>query len=109
MGNGWVHKNGVEIECDLLGKYVDIVIDISQEIGNGYEIEICSLAIFGGEVGEVGEVISENLDSPTLTEYERHSTVPDAIEVIRGGFPVSFSIEHIYPVPENAGFDVKLR
>ena len=93
-----MHKNGVEIECDLFGEYVDIVIDMGQESGNNYEFEICSLAILG---------CSENCDS--LTEYERQGTVPDTIEVIRGGLPVSFAIEHIYPVPEDADFEAKLR
>ena len=46
-GNGWVHKNGVQIECNLFGKYVNIVINMQNEIGNGYEFEICSLAILG--------------------------------------------------------------
>ena len=95
-----VHKNGVEIECDLFGEYIDIVIDMGPESGNDYEFEICSVAI-------VGEDCSENCDS--LTEYERHSTVPDAIEVIKGGFPVTFAIEHIYPVPDDSEFDAKLR
>ena len=89
-----VHKNGVMIECDLFGQYVDIVIDMGPESGNNYEFEICSLAILGSTIEYT---------------YEREGTVPDAIEVIRGGFLVSFSIEHIYPVPEVAGFVAGLR
>ena len=42
-----MHKSGVEIECDLIGKYVDIVIDMGAESGNNYEFEICSVAVLG--------------------------------------------------------------
>ena len=42
-----VHKSGVEIQCDLYGLYVHILIDMQEERGNSYEFEICSLAILG--------------------------------------------------------------
>ena len=46
-GFRFAHKSGVEIECDLIGQYVDIVIDMSEETGNGYEFQICSFAVLG--------------------------------------------------------------
>ena len=94
-----VHKNGVEIGCDLFGKFVHIVIDMDQEIGNAYQIEICSLAVLGYCDG----------DCDNLMEYERDGTVPEAIEVIKGGFPVSLTVEDIYPVPESVNFVAGLR
>lgn len=49
LGNGIVHKNGVEIECvtTLVGKYVTIEINMGKEKGNDYSFEICSLAVLG--------------------------------------------------------------
>ena len=46
-GPGYVHKNGNEIECNLVGKYVTMVSDMSEEVGNKYQFSICSLGIFG--------------------------------------------------------------
>ena len=46
-GEGFVHKNGNEIECNLIGKYVTMVSDMSEEAGNSYDISICSVGIFG--------------------------------------------------------------
>ena len=44
---GYVHKGGNEIECNLTGKYVFMVSNMSEEAGNGYGFSICSVGIFG--------------------------------------------------------------
>ena len=54
LGRGYVHKHGNEIECNLTGKYVTMVSDMSEEAGNDYIFSICSVGLFGyPETGNV--------------------------------------------------------
>ena len=74
-GRGMVHKNGVEIGCDLVGKYVHIVIDMGREIGNNYQIEICSLAVLSYCDGD-------------CDVYRRDDKLPESFEVEQDVFEI---------------------
>ena len=76
---GYVHKGGNEIECNLSGRYIHMVSDMSEEIGNEYELSICS-------VGLIGEV-----------PYRRDEPVPETIEVIKEDFPTTLYVQNVSP------------
>lgn len=46
-GLGYVHKGGLEIECNLAGKFVTMTADMNKETGHGYAFSVCSLGLFG--------------------------------------------------------------
>ena len=46
-GRGYMHRHGNEIECNLEGRYVTMVSDMSEEAGSNYQFSICSVGIFG--------------------------------------------------------------
>ena len=91
QGPGKVHKNGNEIECNLTGKYVTMVSDMSEEAGNGYIFSICSVGIFG-------------------SSYYRDEPLTDIIEVFEGGFPTTFAVPNVQPSPDPGDIiDINLR
>ena len=86
-----MHKGGIEIECNLSGRYVTMTADMSEEIGNGYRFSICSLGVFG-------------------TPYVRDEPLPATIEIFYGDFPTTFAVQNIHPEPGTSrALDVNLR
>ena len=86
-----MHKAGKEIECNLVGIFVTMTADMSEEIGNGYSFSVCSLGLFG-------------------IAYSRDEPVPTAIELFYGDFPFTFAVENVYPLPSTGNaLDVNLR
>jgi len=85
-------KFGKEIWCNLRGRYMTIVADLSHNAGQAYSLSVCSLAIFG-------------------TEYTRATTVPTEVKVIKGRTH-SLSVEKIkadsrFPIANT--LNIKLR
>ena len=65
--------------------------DMSEEIGNGYSFDICSLGIFG-------------------ISYVRDEILPEAIEIFYGDFPTTFAVPNLYPKPSTgSAVDINLR
>ena len=86
-----MHKSGNEIDCSLYGKYVFMESDMSDERGNPYDIEICSVGIFGDK-------------------FTRDEPLPTTIEVIQNYLPTILKVPHAYPVnSQMRGADIKLR
>ena len=42
-----IWKNGKEVWCNLEGRYMHIVADLSHLAGTGYDMELCSVGIMG--------------------------------------------------------------
>ena len=99
-GIGYMHRGGLDVECNLYGRFVTMTADMSEEIGNGYSFDICSLGIFG---------ISYAQDE-TLISYARDETLPEAIEIFYGDFPSTFAVQNLYPIPStHNAVDISLR
>ena len=86
-----MHKSGNEIDCSLYGKYVFMESDMSDERGNPYKIEICSVGIFG-------------------EKFTRDEPLPTTIEVIQNYFPTILKVPNANPVDNQMrGVDINLR
>ena len=98
-GRGYVHKHGNEIECNLTGKYVTMVSDMSEEASNNYIFSICSVGLFGyPEAGGAQDV------------FVRDETLPATVEIYQGDFPTRLVVPNIYPeVSNNEEMDINIR
>ena len=77
MGRGMIWPFGGEYWCNLEGKYLHIVSDMSAFAGQEYETSICTLGVMG-------------------TRYVRDGTpLPAQIDIVAGQ-SWSFSLSHIY-------------
>ena len=75
----------------MTGKYVTMVSDMSEEIGNDYEFSICSVGIFG-------------------YVFVRDAPLPATVEIYQGDFPTRFVVPNIYPgVSSDEEMDIDIR
>ena len=72
-GNVWNY--GIEKFCNMEGRYLHIVADLSHLIGV-YKMSVCAVASFG-------------------TAYIRDESLPDSLELVQGE-SISLSVPHIY-------------
>ena len=63
-GNGFIHKRGGEIDCNLNGRFFHMEIDMSGEPNDTYDFSICSLGLMG-------------------IYYDRDEPLPELVEVIQ--------------------------
>ena len=73
--------SGIEVWCNLPGKYVTIVRDYSSQAGHNYKVTLCDVAIFGDVDGDVG--------------YEPTPLVLEASYTIKVNEPLNFIISHV--------------
>ena len=72
---------------------------MQEEKSNGYEFSICSLGVFGcsPECCDSGCVMAPPFGSSGGEAYHREQVLSATLEVLQGGFPESFIVEHVYP------------
>ena len=85
-----VWNYGKEIWCNLEGRYMHIVADLSHLAGQHYSMELCSIGIMG-------------------TQYIRDETLPETIEIDSEGL-MTLTIPNIYSAMSIGNqLDIKLR
>ena len=67
---------GKEVWCNLEGRYMHIIADLSHLAGQGYEMQLCSVGIMG-------------------TKYIRDQTLPETLEIQSEGI-TTLTIANIY-------------
>ena len=67
---------GKEVWCNLEGRYMHIIADLSDLAGQGYEMILCSVGIMG-------------------TQYVRAQTFPETVEIQSENF-TTLTIQNIY-------------
>ena len=60
-----VWNYGKEVWCNLEGRYMHIIADLSHLAGQGYSMDLCSIGIMG-------------------TQYIRNETIQEIVEIVQG-------------------------